>query len=248
MRSRSNGPEDYLSRVASQLKHMPAEARAELEDELRQHLEALTASRQLEGLSDEAAMDEALERFGDPIRVGQSLMTEWRRTMNKTRSALLRLIVSVGIGQAAVWSVCLCVLFATQLSLFSAVTSAMTGALQAKILLYSSVFELLHCLVPLAAGIVLGLRLPPSVRPEQAVPIALYASLLFMPFAMMLPGVLARFMMELMGKLHGMFTFSPTAPPYDWIVMECLAAFAACLYRRGGTRRLRSADWKLRAQ
>ena len=63
----------YLAGVARQLAALPADERDEELRELRQHLDALVAGYRATGLEPEAAARAAVERFGEPERIGRGL-------------------------------------------------------------------------------------------------------------------------------------------------------------------------------
>ena len=70
--------DDYLRRLYRPLHSLPPDARAEAQQELRQHLDALVAAQIELGATDEEAVRAALHLFGDPARVGRRLAGEWR--------------------------------------------------------------------------------------------------------------------------------------------------------------------------
>lgn len=67
----------FFQRLNKPLKRMPQPARAELHQELRQHLDALIAAHEELGSSPEEAFELALRQFGDPAKVGRKLWWEW---------------------------------------------------------------------------------------------------------------------------------------------------------------------------
>ena len=75
MQNRPEAPETerYLDLLAAQLRALPPDARAEQREEVRLHLLAMTAACQELGAGAEAAEQEALGRFGDPVRLGRSI-------------------------------------------------------------------------------------------------------------------------------------------------------------------------------
>ena len=72
--------EAYFNRLNAQLKRMPREDRAELHQELRQHLDALAAAHEELGATPEEAVDAALQQFGDPVKIGRRMLREWRHS------------------------------------------------------------------------------------------------------------------------------------------------------------------------
>ncbi len=67
----------FFQRLNKPLLRMPQPARAELHQELRQHLDALAAAYEELGSSAEEAFELALRQFGDPGKVGRRLWWEW---------------------------------------------------------------------------------------------------------------------------------------------------------------------------
>ncbi len=70
----------YFHRLNAQLKKMPSEDRAEMHQELRQHLDALTAAHEELGATSQEAAEAALRQFGDPVKIGKRMVREWRET------------------------------------------------------------------------------------------------------------------------------------------------------------------------
>jgi len=71
--------EEYLSEVAIHLSALPVARRSEELREMRTHLEnAVIVSREL-GQSEDDAAQTAVEQFGTPETVGQSMVEAWRR-------------------------------------------------------------------------------------------------------------------------------------------------------------------------
>ena len=71
--------EGFYQRLNVQLRKMPLEQRAEVHQELRQHLEALVAAHEELGATPQEAVAAALRQFGDPRRIGRRLARDWSR-------------------------------------------------------------------------------------------------------------------------------------------------------------------------
>ena len=71
--------DQWFQRFNAPLKRLPAEERAELHQEVRQHLESLVAANEELGSPPQEAWEHALMQFGDPARIGRRLAWEWRR-------------------------------------------------------------------------------------------------------------------------------------------------------------------------
>ncbi len=71
--------EQWFQRLNAPLKRLPAAERAEMHEEVRQHLDALVAANEELGITPQEAWEYALQQFGDPTRIGRRLAWEWRR-------------------------------------------------------------------------------------------------------------------------------------------------------------------------
>ncbi len=70
--------DDYVQRLNAQLRKMPPQERAEVNQELRQHLEAQAQAHEELGATPAEAMQSALRSFGDPRRIGRRMFCEWK--------------------------------------------------------------------------------------------------------------------------------------------------------------------------
>ena len=71
--------DEWFQRFNAPMKRLPAEERAVLNLEVRQHLEALVAANEELGSSPQEAWEHALQQFGDPTRIGRKMYQEWRQ-------------------------------------------------------------------------------------------------------------------------------------------------------------------------
>ena len=87
MSSPLNDPqvEQWFQRFSAPLKRLPAAERAELHQEVRQHLDALAAANEELGSSPEEARQLALTQFGDPRVIGARLFQECQESRNGSR-------------------------------------------------------------------------------------------------------------------------------------------------------------------
>ncbi len=69
--------EQWLQRLNAPLKRLPAEERAALHLEVRQHLDALAAANEELGSAPQDAAELALKQFGDPGKFGKRMAQEW---------------------------------------------------------------------------------------------------------------------------------------------------------------------------
>ncbi len=71
--------EHWFQRLNAPLKRLPAGERAEVHQEVRQHLEALAEANEELGSSPSEALELALQQFGDPSKFGRHMAWEWKR-------------------------------------------------------------------------------------------------------------------------------------------------------------------------
>jgi len=143
--------ERFYLRLNEPLRRMPAPERAELHQEVRQHLETLAAAHLELGASPEEAIEAALRSFGDPAIVGRKLMREWRL---KNRDPFWATVTAIGVCQFAVS-------FLTLLYLTSPMGHAWRMERDITSQIVAQAFSLLiSTLLPAMGGIAVGCRLP----------------------------------------------------------------------------------------
>lgn len=71
--------EEYVEEVCAGLRPLPTARREQEIAEIRQHLEAAVEAGRQEGMGEDAAVAEALRRFGDSRTVRSGLLRAWRR-------------------------------------------------------------------------------------------------------------------------------------------------------------------------
>ena len=91
----------YFARLASPLAPLPADVRDTQMRELQQHLDALVAAREAQGLSPEDATVSALVQMGDPAQIGRKLCREWRRAQ---RDPFWPTVIAIGLTQLFLYS------------------------------------------------------------------------------------------------------------------------------------------------
>lgn len=97
----------WFQRLNAPLKRLPPQERAELHQEVRQHLEALVAANEELGSSPQEAWEHALAQFGDPTRIGRRLAWEWRRGRGWVSPDMAAVLYGLGITAAAFFGVTL---------------------------------------------------------------------------------------------------------------------------------------------
>ena len=95
---------EWFQRFNAPLKRLPAEERAELHLEVRQHLEALAAANEELGSSPAEASDLALKQFGDPYKIGRRLCQEWQHSRDWSPDGIKSVLF--GIGQHLLYTLC----------------------------------------------------------------------------------------------------------------------------------------------
>jgi uncharacterized membrane protein len=68
---------EYLARLRNALEALPKSEREEAYRELSQHVESLVNEAVLTGDKEETAVRDALERFGDPEKIGQKIASDY---------------------------------------------------------------------------------------------------------------------------------------------------------------------------
>ena len=175
MGNRPKAPETerYLDLLAAQLRALSPDARAEQREEVRLHLLAMIAACQELGAGAEAAEQEALGRFGDPVQVGKSIARRyWPPDVLPGSFAL-------ALGTALVW---MTVLYGTISGVFFLFdnwyisTGADTSALLRGPVPPSVGMSLFFVVLPLSAGWLTALAAPRYAAPAMliAVPTVLF--------------------------------------------------------------------------
>lgn len=90
----------WFQRFNAPLKRLSAEERAELHQEVRQHLEALAAANVELGSTSEEALQHALVQFGNPTRIGRKMYQEWQH--GRTESCADMKAIMFGYGLQAI--------------------------------------------------------------------------------------------------------------------------------------------------
>ena len=115
----SRALDQWFQRFNTALRRLPAAERADLHQEVRQHLDSLVAANEELGSSPDEAWELALAQFGDPARIGRRISWEpsgWRLALSQvvsdkmtpgalplTDPALVRAVVALIKANAARW-------------------------------------------------------------------------------------------------------------------------------------------------
>ncbi len=89
--SENEALDQWFQRLNAPLKRLPPQERAELHQEVRQHLESLVAANEELGSSPQEAWELAMTQFGDPARIGRRLAWESGGGWPGNRAAWARL-------------------------------------------------------------------------------------------------------------------------------------------------------------
>jgi hypothetical protein len=98
----------YLDRICRRLLFVSARERREMREELRQHLESL-AAHAARTVPTAKAMEEAMEKFGDPKQIAKDLSRQglrrrrWLSTFLKTAAGAALTLLTLVIGYSAYW-------------------------------------------------------------------------------------------------------------------------------------------------
>ena len=98
----------YLDRICRRLWLVPARERRETREELRQHLEKM-AAHAARTVEPTAAMEDAMEKFGDPKEIGNELSRQhlhrrrWLSVLIKTATGAALMLLTLTIGYSAYW-------------------------------------------------------------------------------------------------------------------------------------------------
>ena len=212
--------EQWFQRLNAPLKRLPAPERAELHEEVRQHLDALVAANEELGSSPQEAWEYALQQFGDPARIGRRLAKEWRRGRGWTSpdgaAVLYTLVAHVVFMVALVF----CIVMVMQVfDLYDT----------------SGIFFLGYFVgVPILAGIAVGNRFP-----NRALTGAFYAAVAWPLLPLMVVVAVS------MTRLNVPDLLSAMLWPAAWIMLGCGAAYLSSARKRRQWYRPRLADFLL---
>ena len=208
--------EHWFQRLNGPLKRLPAEERAALHQEVRQHLEALVAANEELGSSSPEVLEMALQQFGDPTRIGRRMAWEWRCSHGLFSSEMRAVLYGIGVHAAvAVGLVLLCVL--KDLLNYCGVSVPSTSGL----LTYGYLVGM-----PLSAGWMVGRKYP-----REALMGAFHAPLV----ALILPTLigLAAAMSQGVSYQYLVILVSCVVVFSCWLLLTCGAAYLASITKRG---------------
>ncbi len=208
----------WFQRLNAPLKRLPADERANLHLEVRQHLEALVAANEELGSTPEEAWKHALIQFGDSGSFGKKMAQEWRQDRTDFRAVMVALRCGVGVHATSVLGLVAMLFLIDRLLLFPMGLNEPTGLLGIGYFVG----------VPLITGLVIGRK-----HPCRALTAALYTSLVlpispvaFAAFALSAPHVTKAMMFWVVLKDLG-----PVCT--DSLLLNCGAAYLASVTKRG---------------
>ncbi len=223
--------EDWFQRLNAPLKRLPAAERAELHQEVRQHLEALAQAHEELGSPSDEAWSLSLAQFGDPAKIGRCMAWEWRRKQGWVSEKLAAVFYGVGASMASIAGV------AVVSYLVSVLTYYVVG-IDTSNPFPTDARNLVA--VPIMAGLAVGRKYP-----HQALTGAFYAAI-----ALPILPTLARFSVSaLQGSLgpveiwHGSVAYAAISS--GWLFLTCGAAYLASARKRREWYRPCWADFKL---
>lgn len=210
--------DDYLRRLHRPLRGLPPDARAEAQQELRQHLDALVAAHRELGATEDAAVRAALRSFGDPARVGRRLVREWQRKHSRVSTEWWAVLFTLAFYALAV-SV------TRSGDIFMGRTTDTVQVIVALVV------------IPLVTGATTGLLFP-----KVAVASVLFATLSTASL-LLLPAVLLLALEPDAGTIYAFKVF--TVQAMCWLPLSCLAAYVTSALRRKELYRVIWRDLKL---
>lgn len=214
--------DQWFQRFSAPLKHLPIEERAELHQEVRQHLEALVAANEELGSSPQEAWEHALAQFGDPAHIGRRLAWEWRRSQGWVSPDMAAVLYTLGahVVSTAVLIVCTVLVMIT----FRLYDN------------FGTAFTLEYLVgVPLLAGAAVGRRFP-----NRALTGAFYAAVAWPLLPLMVVAAVS------MTRLNVPDLLSVMLWPAGWLTLGCGAAYLASARQRRQWYRPTLADFMLR--
>ncbi len=213
--------EQWFQRLNAPLKRLPAQERAELHQEVRQHLEALVAANEELGSSPQEAWGHALQQFGDPAHIGRRLAWEWRRSQGWVSPDMAAVLYTLGAHIVFTAFLILCTVLV--MTAFQVYDKAGT------------VFTLEYLVgVPTLAGAAVGNRFP-----NRALTGAFYAAVAWPFFPFMVGAAMST------TCLHFADLLQVVLWPAGWLMLGCGAAYLASVRRRRQWYRPRLADFTL---
>ncbi len=223
--------EDWFQRLNTPLKRLPAQERAELHQEVRQHLEALAQAHEELGSPSDEAWSLSLAQFGDPAKIGRRMAWEWRRKQGWVSEKLAA--VFYGVGAFAASTAGIMVLSYLVPALMNIIVGTGAGN-PVPVNAYDFVA------VPIIAGLAVGQKYP-----HQALTGAFYAAI-----ALPILPTLARFSVSaLQGSLgpveiwHGSVAYAIMF--VGWLLLTCGAAYVTSARKRREWYRPCWADFKM---
>lgn len=211
----------FFKRLNAPLHRMPQQERTELHQEVRQHLDGLTAAYEELGLSPDEALESALRAFGDPCKIGRRMYWEWRRGQWRGLSGEMKAVLSMIGLYASSATILLTAL------VWSYAVPPLRGAMPESALLLTVLAG-----IPALAGGVLG-----RLFPKHAVVGAFYATVALTLMPLLFALAVAPFGGEALG---GVWLWAGS-----WLSCACGAAYLSSR-GRGEQGRFRLSDLRLR--
>ena len=225
--------EDWFQRLNAPLKRLPAQERAELHQEVRQHLEALAQAHEELGSPSDEAWSLSLAQFGDPAKIGRCMAWEWRRKQGWVSEKLAAVFYGVGTSVASIAGV----------EVLSYLVSVLTYYVVG--IDTSNPFPTDACnlvAVPIMAGLAVGRKYP-----HQAMTGAFYAAVAS-SISPTLAGftTLIMFLQGTLGSVRMWQDFAAYAAiSSGWLFLICGAAYLASARKRREWYRPCWADFKM---
>lgn len=216
--------DDYVQRLNAQLRKMSPQERAEVNQELRQHLEAQAKAHEELGATPAEAMQAALRSFGDPTKIGQQMYREWKQADKQRRLLDIWPFVG-GLG----------IVCAVALSCYACLSSL-------------GIYDLpgfygwcLSLGLPALTGTLLGLCFP-----RRALCITINAATSWLAFGFLLNALCCCWRWADPVEAYVRLLVATGQNALCWLSLGVLCAYVTSARRRGGWYRLHLSDLKLR--
>ncbi len=213
--------DQWFQRLDAPLKRLPAEERAQLYQEVRQHLYALAAANEELGSPPAEAWQYALDQFGNPSKFGRRMVWEWRRKHGFISLQIAAVLYGIAVSSVSMIAIAAIDWLVTALPYFAM-----------NIILINDPFPALICGalgIPIVTGVAVGWKYP-----RHALKGVFYAACLWplLPALALFSRMLQPCLISPVQINWPNFMFTCFAFPV-WLFLTCGAAYLASVTKRG---------------
>ena len=213
--------EQWFQQLNKPLNRLPADERAAIHAEVRQHLELLAAANEELGSSSEEARQFALTQFGDPRKFGKRMAWEWQRKQGFIGPQIASVFYGIAVCSASMFAIAAVDWLVTALPYFVM-----------NIILTYDPFPAVTCGalgIPVVTGMAVGRKYP-----AQALRGTFYAACLWplLPALALFSRMLQPCLISPVQINWPNFIIACFAFPV-WLFLTCGAAYLASVTRRG---------------